>query len=473
MTINTIKKYYPLRGLGALFLLFALPSLAQDGGISPEMLAKIQQTHPQGNAEKALVNAMATMSINDLAKNAAKQGKIDTKFSIETPKQSIHNQKSSGRCWMFSSMNVLRSRFALEHKDTLAVEYSQDYLFFYDQLEKANLFLQGVIETATKSMDHPDVKFFFRSPLSDGGTFCGIIDLTKKYGLVPKSVRPETYQAENTRLMSNIIETKLREYGLELRSMVAAKKKTAAINSRKTEMLSEVYRILSMTLGEPVKEFKYAHRDKNGNIKGEEKTYTPMEFYKETVKEPIEDTFLMLMNDPRHPYYKVYEVEYDRHTYDGHNWRYINLPIEDIESIAIASLKDGRKMYSSYDLPQMDRSRGYMDLDLWDYSTLFGLQFPMTKAERISTFESVSAHAMTLTAVDLDKNGKPRKWKVENSWGEGSGQQGYAIMTEDWFKEYMFRLVVDKKYVPENILKLKDEKPTMIPYDDPLFKVEE
>ena len=130
MTINTIKKHSPLRGLGALFLLFALPSMAQDGGISPEMLAKIQQSKPKGNAEKALVNAMATMSINDLAKNAAKLGKIDTKFSIETPKQSIHNQKSSGRCWMFSSMNVLRSRFALEHKDTLTVDYSQDYLFF-------------------------------------------------------------------------------------------------------------------------------------------------------------------------------------------------------------------------------------------------------------------------------------------------------------------------------------------------------
>ena len=473
MTINTIKKLSPLRGLGALFLLFALPSMAQDGGISPEMLAKIQQSKPKGNAEKALVNAMATMSINDLAKNAAKLGKIDTKFSIETPKQSIHNQKSSGRCWMFSSMNVLRSRFALEHKDTLAVVYSQDYLFFYDQLEKANLFLQGTIETASKSMDDPEVKFFFRSPLNDGGTFCGIIDLTKKYGLVPQSVRPETYQAENTRLMSNIIKTKLREYGLELRSMVNAKKKTTAINDRKTEMLAEVYRILSMTLGEPVKEFTYAHRDKNGKIKGEEKTYTPMEFYKETVKEPIEDTFIMLMNDPRHPFYKVYEVEYDRHTYDGHNWRYINLPIEDIESIAIASLKDGRKMYSSYDLPQMDRNRGYMDLNLWDYSTLFNTQFPMNKAERISTFESMSAHAMTLTAVDLDKNGKPKKWKVENSWGAGNGQQGYAIMTEDWFREYMFRLVVDKKYVPENILKLKDEKPTMIPYDDPLFKAEE
>lgn len=444
------------------------------GGISADMLKKIQQSQPQSKAERAIANAIALNPINDLAKTANTLAPVDDAFCIETTKQSIHNQKSSGRCWMFSSMNVLRSRFARNNKDTLAVEYSQSYLFFYDQLEKANLFLQGVINTAGKSMDDPEVKFFFKAPLSDGGTFCGIVDLTAKYGLVPKCVQPETYQSENTKLMGQIIESKLREYGLELRKMVEGKKKSAAIESRKTEMLGTVYHLLSLTLGEPVKEFTYAHRNKKGQVVGEAKTYTPQEFFTETVGKPIDGTFAMLMNDPRKPYYKVYEVEYDRHTYDGHNWRYINLPMEDIEAIAIESLKDNQKMYSSYDTgKQFDRKRGIMSLDTYDYASLFGTEFPMTKAERISTFESVSAHAMTLTAVDLDKNGKPTKWKVENSWGTDTGVNGHAIMTDEWFREYMFRLVVDKKYVPENILKLENEKPTMISYDDPLFGEDE
>lgn len=444
------------------------------GGISKEMLKKIEQGQKMTRAERAIANAVALNSINDLAKTANTLQPVDNEFCIETTKQNIHNQKSSGRCWMFSSMNVLRSRFAREHKDTLAVEYSQSYLFFYDQLEKANLFLQGVINTASKSMDDPEVKFFFKAPLSDGGTFCGIVDLTAKYGLVPMCVQPETYQSENTRYMAQMIESKLREYGLELRKMVADKKKANAIEGRKTEMLSTVYRLLSLTLGEPVKEFTYAHRNKKGKIVGEEKKYTPQEFYAETVGKPVDGTFAMLMNDPRKPYYKVYEVEYDRHTYDGHNWRYINVPMEDIEAIAIESLKDDQKMYSSYDTgKQFDRKRGIMSLDTYDYESLLGVDFPMTKAERISTFESVSAHAMTLVAVDLDKNGKATKWKVENSWGADSGVNGYAIMTDEWFREYMFRLVVDKKYVPENILKLENEKPVMISYDDPLFGEDE
>lgn len=457
--------------------LAAMTASAQTkGGISPDMLQKIQKSQPMTKAERALANAIALNPISDLAKTASTLNEVNTDFSVETTKQNIHNQKQSGRCWMFSGMNVLRARFARSNNDTLAVEYSHSYTFFYDQLEKANLFLQGVINTAGKSMDDPEVKFFFKAPLSDGGTFCGIVDLTKKYGLVPKCVQPETYQSENTRYMSMVIEGKLREYGLELRKMVADKKKANIIENRKTEMLGTVYHILSLTLGEPVKEFTYAHRNKYGKIVGEEKTYTPQQFYQETVGiDALEDTYAMLMNDPRKPYYKVYEVEYDRHTYDGHNWRYINLPMEDIEAIAIESLKDDQKMYSSYDTgKQFDRTRGVMSLDTYDYGSLFGVDFPMTKAERISTFESVSAHAMTLTAVNLDKNGKATKWKVENSWGTNTGiNGGYAIMTDGWFREYMFRLVVDKKYVPENILKLQNEKPTMISYDDPLFGEDE
>ncbi|MBQ2689637.1 MAG: hypothetical protein IJG05_06125 [Solobacterium sp.] len=180
------------------------------------------------------------------------------------------------------------------------------------------------------------------------------------------------------------------------------------------------------------------------------------------------------MNDPRHPYYKTYEVEYDRHTYDGHNWKYINLPMEDIANMAIASLKDSTKLYTSYDVgKQFDRKRGYLDIDNYDYGTLFGTSFPMNKADRIATFDSGSTHAMTLTAVDLDADGKPLKWKVENSWGSDSGQNGCVIMTNKWFNEYMFRLVVDKKYVPQNILQIEQMKPVMLPPEDPLFQHEE
>ncbi len=354
------------------------------------------------------------------------------------------------------------------------MEFSHDYLFFYDQLEKANLMLQGIIDTAKKPVDDTRVQFFFKNPLNDGGTFCGISDLADKYGLVPKSVQPETYSAENTSRMSGMIASKLREYGLELRQMVADGKKATAINARKTEMLATVYHMLSLTLGAPVKQFSYAFKNKDGKTVGETRTYTPTEFYKTTVGNPISGSFIMVMNDPRRPYYKTYEVEYDRHTYDGQNWKYLNLPMDDIENLAIASIKDGRKMYSSYDVgKQLDRERGYLDTENYDYASLFGTTFGMDKAQRITTFDSGSTHAMTLTAVDLDANGKAKKWKVENSWGASYGQAGCLIMTDRWFREYMFRLVVDKKYVPEETLRQYEQKPVMVMPEDPLFSTDD
>ena len=456
-------------------LMIASSAMAQSsqGGISNATLQQIVKVQ-NGSANKALFNAIANNNIDDLVKNPANQAPVDTHFSIETPKQSIHNQKSSGRCWMFSGFNVLRSNFAKNDKQGRVVEFSQDYLFFYDQLEKANLMLQGVIDTGKKSIEDPQVQFFFKNPINDGGTFCGVADLAEKYGLAPMSAQPETFSSNNTSKMSKLISSKLREYGLELRKMVAQGKKSSAIQARKDDMLATVYHMLSLTLGEPVKEFTYAFRDKNGKQVGEAKKYTPKSFYEETVGHSLNGTFLMVMNDPRRPYHKTYEVEYDRHTYDGHNWKYLNLPMEEIAQLAIASLKDGHKMYSSYDVgKQLDRKRGYLALDNFDYGSLFGTSFPMNKAERISTFDSGSTHAMTLTAVDLDANGKPVKWKVENSWGADNGFSGCFIMTNDWFNEYMFRLVVDKKYASEQLLKEFDQKPTMLTPDDPLFQLED
>ena len=457
----------------ALTLTMAANAQTKGGGITPEMLSDIRSRVKMTPADKALANAIAANSIDNLAKNKANANEIDTYFSIETPKQSITDQQSSGRCWMFSGLNVLRANYA-KRTDSLQVEFSQAYLFFYDQLEKANLFLQAVIDHADKPIDDARVQFFFKHPINDGGTFCGVADLADKYGLVPKSVMAETHSSDNTSRMSRLIASKLREAGLMLRKMVAEGKKTSDIKKAKAEQLAIVYKMLQLCIGEPPAEFDYAFKNKSGKTVTKKKTYTPKTFFEEVVGKPLNGSFIMVMNDPRRPYGKTYEVEYDRHTYVGHNWKYLNLSMDDISRLAIASLKDGRKMYSSYDVGKMlDRSRGYGDTENYDYGALFGTTFNMDKAQRISTFDSGSTHAMTLTAVDLDEDGKAIKWKVENSWGNAWGQSGCMIMTDRWMREYMFRLVVDKQYVPQDLLKLSEQRPTMVTPEDPLFLADE
>ena len=190
--------------------------------------------------------------------------------------------------------------------------------------------------------------------------------------------------------------------------------------------------------------------------------------------EDLNADYVMLMNDPTRPYYKTYEIDYDRHTYDGHNWLYLNLPVDEIKQMAIASIKDSTMMYFSCDVgKQLNSTNGMLDLDNYDYGSIFGTDFGMNKAQRIQSFDSGSSHAMTLMAVDIDETGKPLKWKVENSWGPTNGHHGHLIMTDRWFDEYMFRLVVNRKYVPTETLALLKQKPVRLPAWDPMFSSEE
>lgn len=459
-----------------LTLLLAAPAVSvmaqKAGGISAEMLQSIKQAQTNTVADRALRNALAGTSINQLATAAENPALGDTHFSHKVPSKGITDQQQSGRCWLFTGMNVMRAKMIKKY-DMGEFQFSQAYSFFYDQLEKANLFLQAVVDHAEKPMDDKVVEWLFQHPLSDGGTFCGVQDVVMKYGIVPAEVMPERFSANNTSRMASILSLKLREYGLTLRKAVADGEKKAAIEQRKTEMLATVYRILSLCLGEPPTEFTWTRKNAAGEPV-ETKTYTPQSFYKEYVGADLKNDYVMLMNDPSRPYHKTYTIDLDRHSYDGAQWTYINLPMEEIKEMAIASIKDSTMMYYSCDVGKCYNSKtGVLSLNNYDFGSLFATDFPMNKADRIRTFASASSHAMTLMAVDLDENGKPRKWMVENSWGPASGYKGHLIMTDSWFDEYTFRLVVDKKYVPAATLKLLKQKPTLLPAWDPLFAPEQ
>jgi bleomycin hydrolase len=312
-------------------------------------------------------------------------------------------------------------------------------------------------------LDDKKVEFLLHNPIGDGGTFTGVADLVLKYGLVPAEVMPENTVTNGTAAFRSLLTLKLREFALELREQKGSEKQLV---SQKEQMLKTIYRMLVTAMGNPPQQFTW---------KGEE--YTPQSFADKYADKELLTDYVMLMNDPTRDYYKVYEIDLDRHVYEGHNWLYVNLPIEEIEKAAIASLRDSVAMYFSCDVgKEFDRERGLLDLRNYDYGAIFGTSFNMNKKQRIQTFASGSSHAMTLVAVNLQDTvnyTNPDRWMVENSWGEKSGWKGHLIMTEDWFREYMFRLVVAKKYVSQNILDILKQKPIALPVWDPMFQPEE
>ncbi len=454
--------------LFAICLLASATVVAQNsGGIDAAMMESIRTGYKGSAAERAVKNALATTSISTLATNGDNLAMCDTHFSHQVKTKGITDQRSSGRCWLFTGLNVLRAKMITKH-ELKEFEFSQNYLSFYDLLEKSNLFLQGIIDTRNLPLDDRKVEWLLKSPIGDGGQFTGVSNLITKYGAVPKSAMPETYQSNNTRDMRMILSLKLREYALTLRSA-----KKAELQSLKTTMLTEIYGILVKCLGVPPTEFEWSRYNSKDELVST-KVYTPKSFYEEFVGEDLESNYVMIMNDPTREYGKVYEIDYDRHVYDGENWLYINLPIERVKEIAIASIKDNTAMYFSCDVGKFfDRKKGVLDIANLDYESLFDTTLPMDKRQRVSTFASGSSHAMTLIAVDIDNNGRTTKWMVENSWGPTSGYKGNVIMTDEWFNEYMFRLVAERKYVPADVLKMLDQKPVLLPAWDPMFAPEE
>lgn len=437
--------------------------------ITPELLSKLQASY-EGNAQdRAIENALGQTAINTLALNQTKQLPVDHHFTYRVPQQGITNQKKSGRCWLFCGLNIVRADIMRRH-DIKSLELSEAYLFFYDQLEKSNFFLENIISTRKLADDSREVDYLMHNPIGDGGGWTGVTDLVAKYGMVPNEVMQERFVAENTAQYKPLIQAKLKEFALEIRDSKASEQ---AIRLRKEEMLQQIYRMLCLCLGTPPTEFTWAQYGKKDVLISEE-VYTPKSWAEKYVRQDLLNDYVMMMNDPTRPYHQLYSVALDRHVQEGTNWCYVNVPIEDMAPMAIASLKDSVAMYTGTDVGKCrDMERGILDIYAYDYESLFGIPFPMDKEQRVRAFASGSSHAMALVGVDIDSEGKPKKWLLENSWGDKSGWKGHLVMTNEWMQEYLFRLIVEKKYASEKVLKALKTKPIELPMWDPMAFFEE
>ncbi len=439
-------------------------ALAQE--ITQNELQEIQKSFVKDAPTKAIQNILTSnTNIRGLALNNDMQGKIDHFFSYRVDVKGITDQQSSGRCWMFASMNALRPD-VMKQLGVSSFDFSHNFCYFWDIFEKSNLFLENMITLKDKDMDDRELTTFFISPVGDGGVWNLFYNIAEKYGVVPQSVMPETAHSNSTSQMVSFINERLKGGGFQIREMAASGASDKELRAEKCEILKDVYRILALCLGEPPVEFSWRYKTTDGEVKTLEST--PLDFYNSIVDENYSPkNYIMVMNDPTREYYKVYDIKNYRNTVEGVNWIYLNLPNDEIKPAALASIKDNEALYTSSDVgKQFNSKAGIMDPEMYDYESLLGVTLDMDKKTRILTRQSGSSHAMLLIGCDVDESGEPVKWELENSWGAASGNGGYLTFTDDWFDEYIFRVVVNRKYLSKKALRALDSKPIELPVWD-------
>ena len=386
------------------------------------------------------------------------QSKIDLTptFSVEIDTGKPADQKQSGRCWMFSALNTMRHPIQKEYK-IKDFELSQNYTNFWDKFEKSNFFFENVIASAKKPLGDRKVSFLFATPQQDGGQWDMLCGLVEKYGIVPKSVYPETANSNNSSALNDTLNTLLRKDGLELRNLVNAGKSEDEVEQRKNDFLNEVFRILAISLGVPPKKFDFEYKDDDGNYH-REAGITPKEFLDKFVGMNLED-HVSIINSPTDdkPYHKVFSVEYLGNVVGGRQVRHLNVKISEMKDLFIKQLKAGEVvLFGSNVGKDSERQLGLLDTDIYKRNELFDVDFSMSKADMLDSSESMMDHAMVITGVDLVDD-KPTKWKIENSWGEKPGFKGYFVMSDSWFDSFVYQAVINKKFLPDDLKKAFDE----------------
>ncbi len=414
------------------------------------------------------LNAVAQSGVAAAALNRGVVSRIDHTYShlIETPEAT--NQKSSGRCWLFAGLNTLRLA-AMEKMKLEKFELSQAYLMFWDKLEKANFFLENVLATRDEPLNGRLVMHLLAAPIPDGGQWDMFVNLLRKYGVVPKVMMPETHSSSKSGPMNAVLLAKLREYASLLRGMHEGGSSLDRLRRAKGEMMQQVYRMLCIHLGRPPESFLWEWRDKDKEFHRHGQI-TPKEFFDEYVGIDL-DEMVCLINAPTadKPYERLYTVQYLGNVVGGQIVRYLNVEMPVLKKAAADMIVDGQAVWFGCDVGKMlDRDLGVLDMDVYDYELIYGMDFQLDKAARLDYGHSRMTHAMVLTGVDLDDAGSPLKWRVENSWGDEKGDKGYMTMSDRWFEEYLYEITIGRKHLSGDLLKVLDTPPIVLPPWDPM-----
>ena len=389
-------------------------------------------------------------------------------FSLDLTKDKVSDQKASGRCWMFAALNTFRHKmitgFQLED-----FELSQAHTFFWDKYEKSNWFLEQVLATADQGLTSRKVKFLLDTPQQDGGQWDMVVALFEKYGVVPKSVYPESISSSNSRELNQILNKLLRQDAQILRELVVEGADLAELQAKKEELLQEVFNFLAMNLGLPPRQFDFSYRDKDNNFHSES-GLTPQAFFKKYVDLKLDD-YVSIINAPTadKPYGQSYTVEMLGNVVGSKPVRYLNVEMDRLKELAIAQMQDGETVWFGSDVGQSsNRKAGIMADGMYDFISSMDIQLTQDKAGRLDYSESLMTHAMVLTGVDLDENEKAKKWKVENSWGEKVGNKGYFVASDSWMDEYTYQIVVRKEFLTEAELAAYEAEPIVLAPWDPM-----
>ena len=435
------------------------------GEITKKQIDKMRKEFESDSSARVAQNAVTSNNLSSVTLRRDLVQEIDFTFSTKLDEWKATNQKSSGRCWLFATLNLFRPG-TMKKMNVKEFEFSQAHIHFWDKFERSNHFLEAIIETSGRPVDDRTIHFLLSDPIGDGGQWNMAMNLIRKHGLVPKSAYPESNSSSSTRWMNSILKDILRSSASEIRGILDSGGSEKEARLHKESRMEDIWRVLCIHLGTPPESFDWQWRDKDKEFhrRGE---MTPQEFADEFVDVDWEE-YVCIVNDPRNEYYQTYTVDYLQNVSGGPPVVYLNVPSDEMKSITQEILEDGMPVWMGCDVgKQMDRKRGLWDANLFETNELYGVDYGMSKADRLRYGQTMMTHAMLFTGVDV-YDGKPRRWRVENSWGDDSGQKGFYTMNDNWYDEHMFEIASPKKYLTEKMVKGLETVPIVLEAWDPM-----